>query len=492
MNEDEKAKLVEYIEENLRASVKSGLKFIDPKNYIGRLKSKQNHVVFGRRGAGKSSLVSAVKSEKDYHFVYLNLEDYKDISFPNVIIKMLSESFKSIQYDLKSECRWWRPFSKSNKLYNSLNKIIEELDNLIENPDEEVEEVRVKTQDSVGTSIEANGAGAKSKVEGSYAKEKEVSRKLPKNKLDFLRINLTSYKYIFEGISEYYGGHTIFIALDDFYFIKKDIQVELIDYFHRLTKGTSLFFKVGTVKHRSFLYKQAYDSYLGIELGHDAMEIDLDYTLDNFEELQTFMKLLLESSAKSINYRKDIGDIFHGEGFKQLCLASGGVPRDFLSLFVKVLLRTDVVNGRKIGKIDVTEEAINNIGSKMSSFDLDSGEDKTILEKVLNEIKNWVYSQKRTNAFLVAKPDMELCLQCRQAIKELVDLRLLHLIENNTSAAPSDGRRYEAYMLDIGLYDNSRPRNFTQVEPGANLSKQEKDKIRALPRLPIGEFEDRI
>lgn len=35
-----------------------------------------------------------------------------------------------------------------------------------------------------------------------------------------------------------------------------------------------------------------------------------------------------------------------------------------------------------------------------------------------------------------------------------------------TSAASSDGTRYFAYMLDIGLFPNAAPRDFQQVEPG--------------------------
>ena len=46
-------KLASYIEENLRATINSGMSFIDPKNFRGKLSSKQNHVAFGRRGAGK-------------------------------------------------------------------------------------------------------------------------------------------------------------------------------------------------------------------------------------------------------------------------------------------------------------------------------------------------------------------------------------------------------------------------------------------------------
>ena len=126
---------------------------------------------------------------------------------------------------------------------------------------------------------------------------------------------------------------------------------------------------------------------------------------------------------------------------------------------------------------------------------VDSGDEDATLDEYLRRIKSMIYKDKRTNAFLVAKDDLEKDLQSRQALRELVDLRLLHLIDQNTSKAPIDGRRYEAYILDIGLYDNARPRNFTQIEPGHRDDKARKDDLRASPLLNLsklrGPFENR-
>jgi hypothetical protein len=117
----------------------------------------------------------------------------------------------------------------------------------------------------------------------------------------------------------------------------------------------------------------------------------------------------------------------------------------------------------------------------MESMKRDSGDEDAVLEGCLKRIKHFVYGEKRTNAFLIAKDDLEADDQAKQAIRELVDLRLIHLIDHNTSHALSDGRRYEAYILDIALYDNARPRNFTQIEPGQRDEKARKDELRASP-----------
>jgi hypothetical protein len=180
----------------------------------------------------------------------------------------------------------------------------------------------------------------------------------------------------------------------------------------------------------------------------------------------------------------DPSELFAGAGFSQLCLASGGVPRDFLSLFVGLANRA-ASGGDSIGKIQVTEGAIANRHKKLEAMKRDTGDDDEFLERCLYVIKDYVYSSKRTNAFLIAKSDLETNPQGRQAIRELVDLRLVHLVERNTSKAPSDGRRYEAYILDLGLYENARPMQFRRVQPGATDDKSRKDTLRASPVLEL-------
>jgi hypothetical protein len=206
--------------------------------------------------------------------------------------------------------------------------------------------------------------------------------------------------------------------------------------------------------------------------------------LDKFDALKAFMRQLLEHSIEKSEANISIESIFAGDSFSQLCIASGGVPRDFLSLFLKVLAISSL-KGEKINKVSVTNSAIEGIGNKMSSIGKDSEGENEVLEAYLHEILKFVYSDHRTNVFLVAKPDLDEFRQFRQALKELVDMRLLHVIDNNTSCAPSDGKRYEAYMIDIGLFENSRPRNFTQLEPGTTDNKGRRDKLRASPRINL-------
>jgi hypothetical protein len=63
--------------------------------------------------------------------------------------------------------------------------------------------------------------------------------------------------------------------------------------------------------------------------------------------------------------------------------------------------------GNPIGKVQVNEAAIGNLGTKMESMRRDSGDEDAVLEDCLKKIKRYIYDEKRTNAFLIAKDELE-------------------------------------------------------------------------------------
>lgn len=482
MREQEISKLTAYIEENLRSSKSSGLPFVDTRNFLSRLGLRQNHVVYGRRGSGKTTLVRASINSSSHLRIYIDLENFKDITFPNILIRVLLEMYHSIEAEI-SECYPWFRFSvKASSVRRKVHKARKLLETYLHDPDLETRDVNTKESYGVGASANVTGQAISGEAHSKTARSTEVKRTITTDKLDFLRKELPYYKELINTTSSLLNDRPIFLVLDDFYFVNKETQPDLIDYFHRLTKDTALYLKVATIKHRSKLYRRTGDSIIGVEPTHDVQDIDMDYTLNNFDELQAFMRQLLEKAIEQSGAQLSFDDIFSGEGFSQLCLGSGGVPRDFLSLFI-LLSNKFLMQCKAVSKVEVTDIAITNLNNKRDSMKKDSGNEDAILEDYLLKIKKYVYNDNRTNAFLISKEELSSNAQMRQAIRELVDLRLLHLIDDNISKAPSDGLRYEAYILDIALYDNSRPRKFEQIEPGHSDAKSRKDDLRSSPVL---------
>ncbi len=410
-------KLSSFIEQNLRSSQSAGLKFIDSGNLKSRLTNKQNHVIFGRRGAGKSTFVSSLKGEdQNFISVYVDLDIYKDISFPNILIKVLFVILEELKIFANTKIKFYKhPILWLGKktFIKNLSEVEQQLEEILGAPDTEQKQIKTKTTSSVETGTSAQIGNEKANLKGSdttkYGSEEEVQRTIPFDKLDYLKKNISKFQRIFSDVSKLCNDSPIFLTLDDFYFIPKSTQPEFIDFFHRLTKGTPLFLKVATIKHRSNLYKSG-DSYIGVEINHDIYPIDLDYTLDRLNDLEDFMKRLLQRAVDDSNSEINIEELFTPNGFRQLCIASGGVPRDFLSLFVNLLdkLGRKITQGNvdRIDMVDVREVAISAIQGKRDSLNIDSADDKHILEEYLNHIKDLIYQDKRTNIFLASKDDL--------------------------------------------------------------------------------------
>jgi len=480
MDKKELNKLTTYLEENTRADKVSGIEFIDPRNFKEKVRGKQNYVVFGRRGAGKSTLLKTLNKYENSLTIYVNLEDYKDITFPNIIIKVLVAFYKEIAFKLNEKKSLFNNYFTTRKIVKEINNLIKELNLKLVEPDsynERKKQIKkTSSEGSIGGSV--SGVSTKSSLSSSSEFESEHSWEI--DKLNELKTSIDFNKNLINRIIEFYQTQLILI-LDDFYFIPKNIQPFLLDYFHRLAKSNDFYLKIGTIKHRSHLYFQSNKSYIGMELNADVYDIDLDYTLDKWNELKQFKRILLETAVKSSGAKFDIDSVFNEQSFSQLCIASGGVPRDFLVLFIKCCQLINE-NKTKITVPDVREIAIQNFVNKKNSLVKDSTDDSNILESYINYLRDFVFKQKRTNVFLIENDSLNKNEKIKQMIRELVDLRFLHIIDNNTSAAPSDGKRYSAYLLDVSLYDNGRPRNFKEVEPDIQTNRQA---VRGAPRITI-------
>ncbi len=400
-------KLIRYIEENTRADKVSGIEFIDPRSFKSKIQGKQNYVVFGRRGAGKSTLLKTLLSEKNNFAIYVNLEDYKDITFPNIIIKVLIRFFEGAIDKLNTDIslcsfnKWWL----KRKLNKDLNKLINELKRKIISPDALEEERRYKSLKQEGGSAGASIEGLGAIMNYSDTSEKEVAHQWRIDKLNDLKTSIDDIKFLIQRVSEF-TDRQIILVLDDFYFIPKAIQPYLVDYFHRLSKSNNFYLKIGTVKHRTNLYVQTSQSYIGMELNADIYDIDLDYTLDKWTELKRFKKELLDAAINSSGANIDVNEIFNDQAFEQLCIASGGVPRDFLVLFIKCCSTLNE-DSKRINVPNVREVAIENYANKKNALEKDSVEASNILENIMSNLRDRVFTDKRTNVFLIENESLD-------------------------------------------------------------------------------------
>lgn len=461
------SKLRDCIEEHSRASKKKGFDFIDPGFNIERIKNKKCQVIFGRRGAGKTTLLKHLNPDENCKYVILiNVEDYKDHIYPDVLIQILLAFFKALIIFAKSK-KGRKNFIKRIRIIKELKRTKKQFYGQLENPEEfEQEEKRGQESKTIG--------GLKAtikKVTGNLSKEKKLSeetiRKIRIRKIDTLRKRIPEVKELIGQVTELLDEEGIFLVLDDFYFLNKGDQPFVADYFHRVSKDNNLHLKLASIKYRSKLYQTTNrdNTIYGIETKHDVQVINLDHSLENFEILHDFMTSLLKQAIKKAGVRLSTNDIATENGFKYLCLASGGVPREFLSYTAELIQNIGIANERLITDDDVVKVAVNSYEEKFEKIRQQTFDETLIVEKHLYYLKTITVTQNRTNVFLMPNDTTNRFMKSKYIIKLLMDLRWLHLISKNIKL---DGYKKEqtfsAYMLDFSTLINPIPNDFYLID----------------------------
>jgi hypothetical protein len=101
LDEDRISKLAVLLEEAARATGPTDTRFIEPAaGTLARALSNRNHLVFGRRGSGKTSLLQKARQDmlvERRPNAYIDMEKFKGHAYPDVLISVLIETFENIE-----------------------------------------------------------------------------------------------------------------------------------------------------------------------------------------------------------------------------------------------------------------------------------------------------------------------------------------------------------------------------------------------------------
>lgn len=496
--------LIVLCEEVMRATPEGAHRFIEPApGVLSKAKSKQHNIVFGRRGSGKSSLLRKTAADLTIDrrpIAFVDMETFKGHTYPDVLISVLIKSLREFETWLNgaainpaTKTTFWKklfgtkpsraPFNKkkTSELSDQLNQIILGLEKELTKPESAESEAREKSRTSSRSAAKLSSGGSAGPVNANgevslsadIEKDREVISRYVSHKVEYLHQNIIRFQSFFRDLSSLSDGPA-FLILDDLYHIRKSDQADVIDYFHRIAKGNGLWVKIGTIKHRTQWYRHS-DPPIGVKLGDDAKEINLDISLEKFETLREFLKKVLGNLIEE-KATFSIRDLINTTAFDRLIIASGGVTRDFVGIFSNsiAIARNRGENhhrGPKIGAEDINGAAGEYDGNKREEFKLDSAEDRALLENEFNHIVNFCTEVSKCNIFLVSQ---KLAGKTKDSIDQLIDLRLIHPVKSRvTLKKGAKGELYEAYMLDISQYTASRKVHDFHVIDLSSTSKDE-------------------
>lgn len=495
--------LLVLCEEVMRATPAGAQRFIEPApGVLLRAKSSQHHLVFGRRGSGKSSLLRKMAADLTITrrpIAFVDMETFKGHSYPDVLISVLIKSLHEFKHWLDSaatapasKTSFWRklynaiptrpPFKRDRTvlLSNELQSLIDALEHQLSQPESSEKQAKKVTSDEsnksvemeVGTETSVLKGKAKAALGKKSASSTEEQSKYVSHKVEYLHQNILRFQRFFKGLSGLADGPS-FLILDDLYHIRKSDQAKVIDYFHRVAKGNSLWLKIGTIKHRSQWYEHS-DPPIGMKLGDDAKEINLDISLEKFPTLRDFLRKIL-SNLMAESPPVTMKGLINPTAIDRLTIASGGVTRDFIGIFASSISQArnrdkDHHRGQKIGAEDVNRATGEYAPLKEEEFKRDTDSERALLEDALQSLVAFCTEQSKCNVFLISQ---KLTGPTRESIDQLIDLRLIHPVKSRvTLKKGASGELYEAYMLDLSQYTAARKVHEFQI---VDLSASNKD-----------------
>lgn len=490
-------KLRTIVQESLRVQRGSAeqVTYIDTGNVLSDVRARQNHVIFARRGCGKTLLLhySARHLGDGIHSVYLNCEEFKRHSFPNVLIEILDALFAELEGHLTA---WFGRKKRSKDLIKKIRRDLAELKTKADESEAAIKATSSAEREAKANTQASSPTGLKALVGFSGKSRDELERvfQLKHNKLEQLDKWLPSLKKQIREFFEISGKvKAVFLQIDDLYQLRQDDQPFVVDYIHRLCKDLPLFFKIATLRHASILFVDREGQPIGAQERHDFQPINIDYTFADFRKTRDQNERIFHEFGNLAGLKnKDIDALFKGVGFDRLVLAGGGVPRDTLSLFLEVL--SDVQSNHKsdgrIGKDDVRILSKANFERRIEELkhDSDAAQQEPLIKGIY--VIRAFCLDKKSNVFLVSERILQQNDEFRGLIYRLLDYRIIHSGATALSHKSHEGA-FQAFAIDIGCYAHLRKLQgkFNEVDLSAADAKE---KLRSAPLLELNVFEEKF
>ena len=493
------ARLRLVITENLRVQrgPHATVKYVDVANALPAVCAKQNHTIFARRGCGKTLLLQTSTTDLDRAIktVYLNCENFKRHSFPNVLIEILDALFG----ELESKLNVW--FGKKRRTRELIQGIRSTLKTLRVEPDNQEQNIKSTSSSNtldvakLSAGVVLKGAGVSGGVgtESEIRSEVERTYTLQQQKIRQLDLMLPELK---RQVQEFFDLSTstkaVFLQIDDLYHLPRADQPFVVDYVHRLCKDLPLYFKIATLKHASTLYIDRGGQPIGAQERHDYQPINIDYSFSDFRRTRDQnWRILLEYARLADIGEADLDKQFKGQGFDRLVMAGGGVPRDVLSLYLEALSTSQNQGDGRIGKDDVRILSRENFERRIEELKHDSeGDIQDSLMRGIYVLREFCLN-KATNLFVVSERLLQQNEQMWALINRLLDYRIIHNVGSALTHKSLPGTTFQAFVIDIGCYAHLRKLDgrFTEIDVS---SPDLKERARSAVIFDVNEFDSRI
>ena len=276
----------------------------------------------------------------------------------------------------------------------------------------------------------------------------------------------------------------LYLFFDDVHYMPSAELPVLLDMIHGLTRDNRVWIKAAGIKHQMRWFVD--NPPTGLQTGHDATIINLDVTLENPRNARFFLSNIFQTYVEELRI-KSISRVISASAIDRLVLASGGVPRDFLILSAAAMASTRArQGGRTAGVQDVNAVAGEAANLKLQELEEDAAASRGGARQridTLGRIRNFLISTRQITFFQIDFLDKERHPAEYDLVQGLMDLRMIHLLHASLSDRHEAGKRAEVYLIDLSQYSGSRfKQKLTVLDLESGTLVMRKTRTTELPR----------
>lgn len=248
------------------------------------------------------------------------------------------------------------------------------------------------------------------------------------------------------------------IFLDDIHVLDESVQPLVLASIYKVTRGNNAFIKSSGIAQLTRLWDSSRQ--MGVQPSHDAQILNLDLNLTMPDKSKQHIVGILDAHARYCGL-PSIGYLAGDDVLSRLVLVAAGVPRDSLGLFSAAISKAIAKSQKLVSITSINAAASEMAEEKLKDVEIDSGGDLGAIRDLLAEVKEFCITKKRKNAFLVEIKNADVRYNL---VQKLIALRLVHLLHEGITPHKA-GKRFIALMLDYGFYVGIRAARSVDLVP---------------------------
>ncbi|MEC5213160.1 hypothetical protein RCH06_001705 [Polaromonas sp. CG_9.5] len=293
------------------------------------------------------------------------------------------------------------------------------------------------------------------------ASNKNLSKQI-ELKSDILYVSIQEIHTSLQALISWLDLNRIICLIDEWSEIPIETQKHLAEFIKRVFISSKFSFKIGAIPNRTDLGHKTKEKFYGLEDGGDIFgyqldnryifELEKNKTRDFFNDLlykhlsainPQVVAAIIKSNNKSP--ATFINAFLTNKALGELCIASAGIPRDFINLFIHSYDQFKSTTSRHISVKNVRLATSGWYETDKKKQIDEHQSEKVLLQLIVEEI----VIKKKSSHFMLSEKHSS-----NPHILSLIDFRVLHLRKKGYSHKDMPGETFNVYSIDYGCYNH--------------------------------------